>query len=85
MQLQLERNVRRGSWQYGNAMPCRNMAMPGRIMACRSCVKITLPVSQQTPKARNHGDYLAFSDVKITGNHLESQDYELHYEVFFIQ
>ena len=66
-------------------MPCRITAMPGRIMACRSCVKITLPVSQQTPKARNHGDYLAFSDVKITGNHLESQDYELHYEAFFIQ
>ena len=40
-------------------------------MACRSCVKIPLPVSQQTPKARNHGDYLAFPDVKITGNHLE--------------
>ena len=40
-------------------------------MACRSCVKIPLAVSQQMPKARNHGDYLAFPDVKITGNHLE--------------
>ena len=52
-------------------------------MACPSCVKIPLPVSQQTPKARNHGDYLAFPDVKITGNHLEDLDYGLHYQEFF--
>ena len=52
-------------------------------MACRSCVKIPLAVSQQMPKARNHGDYLAFPDVKITGNHLEGLNYGLHYGVFF--
>ena len=57
---------------FGSIFLCKGMSDEecGN-MACPSCVKIPLPVSQQAPKARNHGDYLAFPDVKITGNHLE--------------